>query len=335
MKFKPIFVTGNSRSGTTLMATILGRSAEVFTAEELHFFERYYTKEYSTKFITKNEARIIIGEVFSASVYGYYTFHHGDEFKNEIENVLISINDKHLTLRLIWEATVQHIAIMNGKSRFCDQTPQNSIYAHDILVQYPKAKFIHMVRDPRDVFASQKLKWKRAAFSKKRVPLWEAIRTRANYHPIMMSLLWRAANSNQLSFDNEHVKYQCFEDLLITPEDCLHKVCFFLEIEFSAKMLDVPSGGSSFESDGEVRGINKNNTRRWVKALNSTEVFICEKFLGKMMIQYGYNKSYVKPNLLYLVYYVLTFPLFALVSLLFNVSRHGNIVNAIVRRLSR
>lgn len=36
--FNPIFIIGNSRSGTTLMGSILGLKREVFTFKELHFF---------------------------------------------------------------------------------------------------------------------------------------------------------------------------------------------------------------------------------------------------------------------------------------------------------
>ena len=39
------FVVGYSRSGTTLMGQILGLNSEVFTFEEMHFFEQLWSQE--------------------------------------------------------------------------------------------------------------------------------------------------------------------------------------------------------------------------------------------------------------------------------------------------
>ena len=40
----PIFIVGTLRSGTTLMANILGRHTELFIEGEFHFFDDIYSK---------------------------------------------------------------------------------------------------------------------------------------------------------------------------------------------------------------------------------------------------------------------------------------------------
>jgi len=40
LRTKKIFIVGNSRSGTTMLARILGNHDNVFTFHEIHFFEQ-------------------------------------------------------------------------------------------------------------------------------------------------------------------------------------------------------------------------------------------------------------------------------------------------------
>ena len=40
LKHKFIFIIGNSRSGTTMLSRILGLNKDIYTFQEIHFFER-------------------------------------------------------------------------------------------------------------------------------------------------------------------------------------------------------------------------------------------------------------------------------------------------------
>ena len=75
------------------------------------------------------------------------------------------------------------------------------------------------MRDPRDVLLSQKLKWKRRYLGAKSIPLREAIRSRINYHPIIISKLWNSSIRllDRLPADVRIHKI-CFEELLRKPD---------------------------------------------------------------------------------------------------------------------
>ena len=54
--FKPIYIVGNSRSGTTIMAIILRQNREIFSFRELHFFEQLWSQEDKHKVLSRSQA---------------------------------------------------------------------------------------------------------------------------------------------------------------------------------------------------------------------------------------------------------------------------------------
>ena len=122
------------------------------------------------------------------------------------------------------------------------QTPKNIFYITELLNTFPAAKFIHMVRDSRDVFVSQKNKWKRRFLGASKIPLKEAIRSYMNYHPITSSKLWNSAvlHGNKME-ENPRVMKIKFEELLLNSDEKVSDLCNFLNIEFEKNMLKVPN----------------------------------------------------------------------------------------------
>ena len=62
---------------------------------------------------------------------------------------------------MVFAAAVHQLAQAAGKSIPCEQTPRYIFYARALLEIYPTAQIVHMVRDPRAVMASQKMRWQR------------------------------------------------------------------------------------------------------------------------------------------------------------------------------
>ncbi len=332
-----IFVVGNSRSGTTMMGRILGRHPEVFTFHELHFFEQLWTPTAQSCYLSKAEAEQLAARLICIQRDGYLTQGNPDRFSEESQKLIVEIQAETLTPAEVFEAFLLYEAAKHGKRIPCDQTPRNVFYISEILELYPEARLINMIRDPRDVLLSQKGRWKRRFLGAKSMPIKATVLSWINYHPITTSKLWNSSiGASERFAGNERVYSVHFENLLSEPEKTVQNICEFVGISFESSLLEVPQIGSSIELDNPDRkGINPERAGSWQKGgLSSTEVFLCQWVTKSVMESHGYNLVPIRPNLLLLIYSVITLPMKLALALLFNLKRMQNLNESIRRRLT-
>lgn len=335
-----LFVVGNSRSGTTMMGRILGNHPDVFTFGELHFFGQLWSPA-ADSIINISEAEKLVSKLLCLQREGYRT--HGDphNFLEEARSFCKVLSNHPISPEEIFSKFLFHEACLNGKSIPCDQTPRNIFYVNEILTLYPKCRIINMIRDPRDVLLSQKQKWKRRFLGGSDMPIKESLRDLINYHPITISKIWNSAVSAGDRYGgNERMLSIYFEDLLVNPEDTVSRICDFIGIDYTSKMLQVPQVGSSVNSDRpEQMGINPKRTGKWNKnrlkesQLNSAELYFCQKINTKLMKKHNFKPISFFPNVLLLLVYLLSFPLKLIIAFIYNLDRIKNIRETLKRRL--
>jgi hypothetical protein len=104
-----------------------------------------------------------------------------------------------------------------------DKSPLNSLYSRELSRAFPEATYIHLIRDYRanlasmskhDIFSPSRtgilMQWKKSA---------EQIRKLAGLHP------------------EKYLQIR-YEDLVMDPVNTYEKVCDFLQLSFSAELLD-------------------------------------------------------------------------------------------------
>ena len=112
-----------------------------------------------------------------------------------------------------------------GKSRWGDKTPTYRAHLSEIARAVPEARFIHIMRDGRDVALSYRGLWFGPGDDiKDQARFWvdqiELARAQAQHLPFYLELK--------------------FEDLVTQPQAELDRVCRFLELPFDQAMLDYP-----------------------------------------------------------------------------------------------
>ncbi|NJN27498.1 MAG: sulfotransferase [Cyclobacteriaceae bacterium] len=335
MKTAYIFIVGNSRSGTTLMGRILGLNDEIFTFEELHFFEQLWSIKDKNKTINASEAEMLYAQLLKNQSTGYLSKYDFKKFRDEAKATLQD-NVRETVSRIdVFKTFLINEVEKHGKRIPCEQTPRNILYIDDILQLIPNAKILAMVRDPRDVVLSQKYKWKRRFLGAKNIPLSESLRSWINYHPITISRLWRE-NFRILDTHEKHpsVLVIKFESLIYQPEIELHKICDFIGVEFSEKMMNVAFKGSSNKADKNLQGIQK-NTGNWRSGgLTKSEIFLTQIICQQEMNRLGYEMCGVKPNKVRLFFCKLAFPFKLSSSLILNLHRMKNIRESLTKRIS-
>lgn len=331
-----IFVVGNSRSGTTMMGRVMGGHGDVFTFNELHFFEQLWAPTAEPTELDTREARDLLSVLISYQRDGYYGSHKPWQYLDESEQVLRAI-DGPITAPAVFQAYLDHESAAHGKTIGCDQTPRNLYYLEELISLYPKARFVVMVRDPRDVLLSQKNRWKRRKLGAKGTPWWNALRTWAGYHPETISLLWRSGVAAGDRFgDDPRVCVLRFEDLLNEPETELKRVCETVGLDYDAAMLNVPRVGSSHQQDQKhERGLDPGAAGRWrAGGLTRSELVICQRLTREHMQRHGYDIEPVDASRLALAWYKLTWVFKSGLALALNIWRIRNLKESIKRRLS-
>ena len=330
---KKIFVVGNSRSGTTMMGRMIGKHSSVFTFKELHFFGQLWSLKDENKFLEKKESVKLFSKLVCIQEFGIFNQRKPDQFDNISK---LQLSQKEHSGIEIFNLFLNYSAEQNNSIIPCDQTPRNVFYIQEILDNFPNAKVVNMVRDPRDVLLSQKNKWKRRYFGASGIPFREAIRSYFNYHPIAISKIWNTSILNAKKFEQEkRVKTIKFEDLLLNPKSTISELCGFLEIDFNESMLRVPNIGSSTNLDkNSTSGIDKSKIGSWKRGgLNLSEIYICQKMCRENMSFYKYENRVFNLIPLFTIISVFTFPIKISISFILNLHRIKNFKELIQKRI--
>ena len=332
---RPIFVVGNSRSGTTLVGRILDRHPTVFTFNELHFFEELWSPDSDASELSPPEAANLFAQLLDIQRNGYLTRGKTEDFISEAERTISELPPP-LSPVAIFAAFLDYETKNAGKTRPCEQTPQNTLYIGEILQEFPEARVIHIIRDPRDILLSQKRRWKRP-FLADNIPKKEAIRYWLNYHPITISKIWQGnINSVRRFCQDSRVKEVRFEDLVSNPQQIITEICQFLDLSYSDKLLAVPTIGSSdTRDDSAISGVDRSKAQNWYGGgLKDVEIFWCQRFTQILMEEYGYELKAISPNPLNLAISLFSFPLKLALAIPFSLNRVRNLKTAIARRLT-
>lgn len=334
LKERLIFVVGNSRSGTTLLGKILGSNPNIFTFEELHFFENLWNSK-ERDLLSQERAEKLAARLLSIQESDYINQKDFRQFSQEARKIISQITQEKLNSLEVLKTFLQYVVSKNGKIIPCEQTPRNIFYISEILEFYPESRVIHMIRDPRDVLLSQKSKWRLKFLGATNIPYREAFRSWCNYHPITISKLWNASIDAANNFrDCPRFCTIIFEDLVTNPENVMPKICDFVGIDFDKKMLEVTQNSSHKKRTKESKGIDSNAVGRWKKGdLTNTEVFLCEQITSNNMKEYDYSISDLKPMTLNLYFSYFSFPIKLFLALILNLNRTQNVFDTIKKRL--
>jgi len=268
----PFFLIGAQRSGTTLLRLILNAHSQIAIPEEGTFLIPLLKK--------RNLRNPISGPALSALVSYLSLNPQLKLWACDLEAYLAELAEKdEISLGRLIEDLYSIYARQNGKSIWGDKTPPFFRKVDIFHSLFPQARFIHIVRDGRDVFDS-----------------WRKIdRTKGNVSTIALDWCFKLSRIEK-SFSRIPEANRMilrYEDLLQRTEESVRSVCRLLDIDYQAGMMEFHRSSHKYigthHSKLIFRPVNSKNVKKWKKNLTPREIRSFTLIAGRTLRKYGYE----------------------------------------------
>ena len=194
----PIFIGGFFKSGTTLLRAMIGQHSAIAAGLETYWFDMDWENK-GDKFLER--------------------LHLLQEFYKIEKDTMSSIVAESTDAEDFLDNFLGYYSQSIGKKTWAEKTPGNITQLDRIFTRWPYAKFIHIIRDPRDVLASLRQNRKRDS-----VPEF--------------SSLWGQFLGNAEEWKRKQGKYADkfleirYEKLVLAPQEIMEQIFLFLGIEW-------------------------------------------------------------------------------------------------------
>jgi hypothetical protein len=270
------FIVGMTRSGTTLLREMFSAHPEVYIPDESQFLlemcqhhERYELADGLDR------------ESFVSDLCGHSKFEWWNLSCDEARDALWRESPESFPDAI--RGLYRYLAQREGKSRYGDKTPQAVTMLPTLAELFPESRFIHLIRDGRDVALSH-------------LSLKSGIDRVGE-----VAIVWKGQveqgrrDGGQLGAQRYREIH--YEDLVKDPEGTLRSLCDFVELEFEAGMLkyyDQPSAAmgppETEPQHASVRMPPKQKIRDWHDQMSRKGVETFEGLAGDLLESLGYER---------------------------------------------
>ena len=286
-KFPAVFIVSSGRSGTTLLASILNASEQIYIPYESDFIARAYPYYQDKNQFTEDDYRYLFRAFKLAAKQDGWGLSEDDvvsRLKERSPQTFAAVN------AVIYEAFHQQEG--TDQLLWGIKAPVLIASLDRIHQVCPQAKIIHIIRDGRDVYLSyQKVhKTSEIKFGPKGV--------------MANALYWVDGLRRVEDFINANPNHQLYElrydDLLHDPASSLKSLCGFLGIEYKPSMHE---RFNALERNKKVApehfrqsihkklhgGLDPNNTQKYLSAMSRLEQIKFELIAIPYLLKYGYQ----------------------------------------------
>lgn len=183
----------------------------------------------------------------------------------------------------------EHHAQRVGKERWGDKSLNTERYADRVFACFPDARILHMIRDPRDRYASVVKRWKtnRGGVGSATAAWLASI---------------RLGERNQARYPDQFCIIR-YEDLAGDPEGTLRSICAFIAEPFDRSMLEMQgardfrdAGGNSSFGRFVAGQISTKSIGHYPKTLSPAQIDFMGRQAGRLMHRHGYAAADLWPD---------------------------------------
>ncbi len=277
--FRPLFVVGCERSGTTLLAVMVGRHSEIAMTPETHFFLRVVPRCGWSGGEREGDHAAMVERLFNSP--------RGGDLGLERGEVLARFSSGAATYPRLFEVVMAIYAENHGKVRAAEKTPFHLYKVPLILEWFPEARVVGLVRDGRDtVLSILNAPWTAHRSMRRQSDKWnhaarEALRLRKRYPEKFLLIR--------------------YEDLVAEPEKTMREVDGFLGLAFEAGQLESGEKRTDVVPERELKwkgnvtaAPDKSRVGAWVKKVTAEERLVMNTMMGKYLRHFGYPDTEVR-----------------------------------------
>lgn len=276
---EPFFIIGSGRSGNTLLRSLLVVGGEVAIPPESYVWPRVYRKFRNLSFLPWETLSSMVISEFEA-YKEFYTWEI-NLCKAHLQARNLPNHSRTLSniINTIYRAYIDQKELK--ASRWGDKTPINTIFIDKIVKIFPKAQYIHIVRDPRDVVCSYV-----------KAGLYD------NYSDALR--FWKLSEEKATWLKNKLPSTQFieirYEDLVTNTKIELKRLCDFLHIQYNDDMLNFWKDKNALgdvkynkHHDNIGNPINTKSIGKWKNTLNDHESRHILKETSSLLRKYNYS----------------------------------------------
>jgi len=274
MSAPPFFIVGSARSGTTLLRLMLNAHPEVGVPPESRFIPELWP----------GHDEVDVAQ-YLRKLEGHKRYAMWDL---PVGAVKAELGDAgQVPYRKAIDATFRAWAAAHGKQRWGDKTPRYIEHMPLLLNLFPDARFIHLVRDGRNV-----------ALSYADVPFGPKTVAKA-------AELWahrvRIGMKEGRAMEPGHYIEMYYEDLIEDPAGEIKTLCEFIDLSFEADMLDYTEKARSAmlprskELNPHVAE-KPHAVRSWQNEMPDDQVEVFEAVAGDVLSELGYERRFPEPS---------------------------------------
>jgi hypothetical protein len=283
-----VFIVGAARSGTTLLQRMVDAHPDIAVIHESHWIPRFYEER--------------IGLTADSTV----TLELIPRLLDDRRFVKLGISQRDLEGLIPSDRTISYADYVarifdlygraRGKRLVGEKTPGYVRSIPTLHYLWPEAKFVHLIRDGRDVFLSMK-SWKRVDRSVGRFAAWRR-------DPVPSSALWwqwdveRGREAANLLGPELYHELR-YERLVSKFAEELAKLCAFLGLPYDEAMLGFHEGRTKTKPGLDAKRAWLPLTpglRDWRTEMPAADVEIFEAAVGGLLDDLGYERAFPNPS---------------------------------------
>jgi hypothetical protein len=269
-----LFVVGCPRSGTTLLQRLLDAHPQLAVINE-------------TLWITREAKRPVTPELVSR-LFENRRFQRLELPRGQVEQLLQG-NGSVLYARFV-SGVFDLYGRSQGKRLVGDKSPGYVRKIPMLRALFPEAKFVHLIRDGREVWLSV-AGWKKGERSAGRFATWKA-------DPLATTALWwersvRLGREAGASLGPSLYREVRYDDLVQDPERECHALCAFLGLDYDDAMLRFHEGRARYEPGLPTKRAwlpPLPGVRDWGAEMPAGDVERFEATAGELLDELGYPR---------------------------------------------
>jgi LPS sulfotransferase NodH len=274
----PLFVVGVDRSGTTLLSLMLDAHSRIAIPYESNFFIRYFQdRELFEDLKDRSDRLALVKSILSTHYVRKW------DWKITPEEVidLDKCNNLQNTISQIYQAYAHSF----GKDIWGDKSPSYTEHIYLLNDLFPSSRFIHIIRDGRDVALSIMQRW------------WgpnDFVNTIRYWNRTIIC----ARKMLKMLPEERYIEVR-FEDLVSDPTREIKRITDFIGVDFEEKMVRDYTKTAQQKVGERIHQHHIHLTKppsssqafKWKKTLKPADQAIAYQIAGETLVELGYPEG--------------------------------------------